>query len=309
MDSLDIALERLVSMLPEILRKPKVGIVCGSGLSGLAASFREVKIIPYVKLHGFAVSTVPGHKSELAFGIVGPGKGTPAVAMLGRFHFYEGHSFRDVVYPIRLMARLGVKNIIITNAAGSLNPSIPVGTIVVVHDHLALPNLSGSNPLIGPRFSPNLPPFLPLSDAYSTTLRRLVFLAANKLAFDRCALAEGTYAWVCGPTYETPAEGRFLRNAGADIVGMSTIPEVIVAREEGMNVLVLSLVTNNVVIPEEYRSIRDEVDAEIRGIPIATSDVGVVTHNEVLATGQEKAPLMRNLVEKVVELMSLQLDF
>ena len=137
---------------------------------------------------------------------------------------------------------------------------------MAIHDHLALPNLSGFNPLIGPKTSPNHPRFLPLSDAYSPALRRLLFLAAHKLALDKSALAEGTYAWVSGPSYETPAEGRFLRNAGADVVGMSTIPEVIVAREEDMNVMVMSLVTNFVVIPESYRSIRDEVDAEVSAL-------------------------------------------
>jgi purine-nucleoside phosphorylase len=119
------------------------------------------------------------------------------------------------------------------------------------------------NPLLGPQTSPSHPRFLPLSDAYSPALRRLAFIASHQLSLDKSALAEGTYAWVSGPTYETPAEGRFLRNAGADVVGMSTVPEVLAAREEGLNVLVLSLVTNFVVIPDKYRSIREEVEAEV----------------------------------------------
>lgn len=119
------------------------------------------------------------------------------------------------------------------------------------------------NPLLGPQTSLDLPRFLPLSDAYSTTLRRLVFLAAHHLQLEDSALAEGTYAWVSGPTYETPAEGRFLRRVGADVVGMSTVPEVLAAREEGLEVMVLSLVTNFVVIPDTYRSIREEVAAEV----------------------------------------------
>jgi purine-nucleoside phosphorylase len=135
--------------------------------------------------------------------------------------------------------------------------------VVVVHDHLALPDLTGLNPLLGPPTSPDYPRFLPLSDAYSPSLRRLVFLAAHKLGLKQDDLAEGTYAWVSGPTYETPAEGRLLRTAGADVVGMSTVPEVLAAREEGMDVCVLSLVTNAVVIPETYRSIRAEVEAEV----------------------------------------------
>jgi purine-nucleoside phosphorylase len=194
------------------------------------------------------------------------------------------------------MKRLGVKHVIsklvstrrgrvlkpssVTNAAGSLVPDIPVGTsaygckgvesqltpspVVVIQDHFALPSLTGMNPSFGPLISPEHPRFYPLGDAYSVRLRRLAFLAAHQLQFGRDALAEGTYAWVSGPAYETPAEGRFLRNAGAHVVGMSTIPEVIAAREEGLEIMVLSLVTNMVVIPEKYRSIRDEVEAEVR---------------------------------------------
>lgn len=120
------------------------------------------------------------------------------------------------------------------------------------------------NPLLGPLTSPNLPRFLPLSNAYSPSLRRLAFLAAHQLNFPDSALAEGVYAWVSGPTFETPAEARLLRNAGADVVGMSTVPEVLAAREEGLNVMVLSLTTNFVVIPQTYRSIREEVRAEVR---------------------------------------------
>lgn len=135
--------------------------------------------------------------------------------------------------------------------------------VVVIQDHLALPALTGMNPLLGPKTSPSHPRFLPCSDAYSPALRRLAFIASHDLALDKSALAEGTYAWVSGPTYETPAEGRYLRNAGADVVGMSTVPEVLAAREEGLNVLVLSLVTNFVVIPDGYRSIKEEVEAEV----------------------------------------------
>jgi purine-nucleoside phosphorylase len=138
--------------------------------------------------------------------------------------------------------------------------SVPV---VVVRDHLALPNLTGLNPLFGPVTAPDHARFLPLSDAYSPALRRLAFLGAHGLRLPPDALAEGTYAWVSGPTYETPAEGRFLRHAGADIVGMSTVPEVVAAREEGMRVIVLSLVTNAVVIPDAERSIKAEVEAEV----------------------------------------------
>jgi len=189
----------------------------------------------------------------------------------------------------------------------------------VIQDHLALPNLTGMNPLLGPQVSLDLPRFLPLSDAYSPELRRLVFLAANKLQLGDSELAEGTYAWVSGPTYETPAEGRFLRKAGADVVGMSTVPEVLAAREEGLNVMVLSLVTNFVVIPETYRSIKEEVKAEVRimsnggclciymlvyqlqGKKVELPIEQVVSHDEVLAIGKEKAGVLMKLVANVVD--------
>ncbi|KAJ7594198.1 inosine guanosine and xanthosine phosphorylase family protein [Mycena floridula] len=295
----DHTLATLKSLLPEQLQKPVVGIVCGSGLSGLADSLRDTVIIPYEKLPGFCHSTVPGHKSSLAFGFMGAG--VPVVAMLGRFHAYEGHDLSKVVFPIRVMARLGVTSMIITNAAGALNPDLAVGTIVVIQDHLSLPNLTGMNPLLGPQIGASR--FIPLSDAYSPFLRRLAFLAAHKLGFPSDALAEGVYAWVSGPTYETPAEGRFLRNAGADVVGMSTVPEVVVAREEGLNVMVLTLVTNAVVIPAAYRSIKDEVQAELAGKPVSVPEMEVVSHDEVLSTGKEKGDSMKQLVAKIVELL------
>ncbi|KAF8153061.1 nucleoside phosphorylase domain-containing protein [Crassisporium funariophilum] len=294
-------IEAIKAALPLNLQSPRVGIICGSGLNGLADSLRDVVIIPYDQIPGFSKSTVIGHKSALAFGLLGSGDGVPVVAMLGRFHAYEGYAMSAVIYPVRVMAKLGVKDIIITNAAGSLNPAIPVGTIVVVHDHLALPNLTGWNPLLGPQTSPDHPRFLPLSDAYSPSLRRLVFLAAHQLGIDDSALAEGTYAWVSGPTYESPAEGRFLRKAGGDVVGMSTIPEVLASREEGLNVMVLSLVTNFVVIPESYRSIRDEVKAELAGKKVELPVEEIVSHQEVLTIGREKAGVMMKLVEKVVD--------
>ena len=189
----------------------------------------------------------------------------------------------------------------------------------MIRDHIALPNMTGMNPLLGPQTSLDLPRFLPLSDAYSPSLRRLAFLAAHHLHLEDTALAEGTYAWVSGPTYETPAEGRFLRKVGADVVGMSTVPEVLAAREEGINVMVLSLVTNFVVIPDSYRSIRDEVKAEVcmasyiilfvltsfelAGEPIVPLKAEVVSHEEVLQIGTQKADLMKLLVEKVVDLI------
>ncbi|EMD36915.1 hypothetical protein CERSUDRAFT_83946 [Gelatoporia subvermispora B] len=295
-------LDVLARILPPHLLKPHVAIVCGSGLSTLVASMRDVVEVPYSALQGFGKSTVAGHKSALAFGLVGEGAGVPVVMQLGRFHAFEGHPIKSVVYPVRLMAKLGVRNLIIASATGALNPNLAVGTIVAIHDHLAVPNMTGwLNPLFGPVTSPDHPRFVPLSDAYSPGLRRLAFRAAHALGLPDDALEEGTYAWVSGPTYETPAEGRFLRAAGADVVGMSTVPEVVAAREEGLEVLVLALVTNAVVIPEQYRSIKDEVKAELEGRKIEVPPEPVVNHEEVLTVGRLKAQVMKDLVARVIE--------
>ncbi|KAF5351391.1 hypothetical protein D9757_012625 [Collybiopsis confluens] len=209
------------SFVPPNLQRPRVGIICGSGLSGFAGSLRDSVAVDYKDIPGFAKSTVPGHKSALAFGFMGSGDGVPVVAMLGRdtlcplsFILYERSWRTQSFFGYRDKLR-----------------------VVVVQDHIALPNLTGLNPLLGPQWiDPErvYPRFLPLSDAYSRSLRKLVFRAAHALSLPLNTLGEGTYAWVSGPTYETPAEGRFLRAAGADVVGMSTAPEVVVAEEEGM---------------------------------------------------------------------------
>lgn len=197
---------------------------------------------------------------------------------------------------------------------------------MVIHDHLALPNLTGLNVLIGPTFTPNTPRFIPLSDAYSVTLRKLAFKAylTNSELSSTLTLAEGTYAWVTGPTYESSTEGRFLSTAGADVVGASTVPEVLIAREEGMEVLVLSLVTNSVVMAQK-ESIKAEVEAQlvcqmfVEGQILRTEEMKfqagsinneggvhvekVVSHEEVLNAGNDKAADVRALVTAIVELV------
>lgn len=291
---------RLAKLLPAELCNPQVGIVCGSGLGTLAESITQRVIVPYSVLQGFGQSSVSGHRSELAFGKVGD---VPVVAMLGRFHPYEGHSLATVVYPIRLMADLGVHDIIITNAAGSLKADVPVGTIVVIDDHIALPLLAGLNPLRGALARPTSRRFVPLSDAYSRPLRLAAFRAAHALDLPREALAEGTYAWVSGPTYETRGEAALLAGAGACVVGMSTVPEVVAARDEGMRVLVLSLVTNmvvGVVSGTGVRSIREELDTEMEGTAVERPATPTVSHEEVLAVGKSKAEVMRQLVERII---------
>lgn len=291
---------KLSELLPAHLRGPRVGIVCGSGLGTLAESITERVIVPYSALESFGQSTVLGHRSELAFGKIGD---VPVVAMLGRFHAYEGYPLDTVVYPIRLMAALGVQDVIITNAAGSLKADVPVGTIVVIDDHIALPLLTGLNPLRGPVSRPTASRFVPLSDAYARPLRLAAFRAAHDLGLQRSALAEGTYAWVTGPTYETRGEARLLASAGATVVGMSTVPEVVAAHDEGIRVLVLSLVTNMVVGVEQAtrgRSVREELDAELAGIALERPSTPTVSHEEVLQVGRSKAEVMRRLVERII---------
>ncbi|KAH8833772.1 nucleoside phosphorylase domain-containing protein [Flagelloscypha sp. PMI_526] len=286
-DLLNKAVKAVEGAIPVGLHHPRVGIVCGSGLGGMVDLLQELVLVSYDDIPGFSKSTVQGHKSALAFGYVGDKK-VPVVAMLGRFHLYEGYKPASVIYPIRLMAKMGIQEII----------------IVAVHDHLSLPNLTGANALLGPVFSPEHPRFVPLSDAYSLSLRRLLFLAAHKLGLSEDAVEEGTYACVSGPTYETPAEGRFLRNAGADLVGMSTVPEVLAAKEAGnIRILVLSLVTNPVVIPEGYRSIKQEVAAELAGQKIEHAAIQTVNHEEVLEVGKSKANVMQGLVQAVIEMV------
>lgn len=193
----------------------------------------------------------------------------------------------------------------------------------MIHDHLGLPNISGFNPLLGPQYDTSIPRFLPTSNAYSTSLRRIFFHAVHELGFGLDDFAEGTYAWVSGPTYESPAEGRLLRAAGADVVGMSTVPEVLAAKEEGLEVIALSLVTNFVVIPDTYRSIKAEVEAEVfaillpryseipvyhffgftqlEGRIVADPPQPVVSHEEVLQIGARKAEVMRAIVEQLIQ--------
>ncbi|KAK0564758.1 Purine nucleoside phosphorylase [Tilletia horrida] len=327
------------------LQSPLWGIVCGSGLSGLAASLQDKVEVPYAQIPGFAQSSVAGHGSALAFGyLASEGKRVPVVACLGRFHFYEGYAIDQVVFPVRVMRCLGVKAVVITNAAGAINPQFEVGTIVALHDHVSLPSLTASNPLIGPNlaFGPRFPA---LSNAYDVPLRLALFRAAKKLrllgpavprisvptaalppeeqptedanAPDPSEIAnsvqEGTYAWALGPTYEARAECRFLMAAGADCVGMSTVPEVIAATHAGMRVLVLSLMTNKVVV-SPYFDCRAALEAEANGSSTAgqgqQEDAGkaaaakekaeAANHEEVLEVGRKRANDMRRLVETVI---------
>jgi purine-nucleoside phosphorylase len=204
-------------------------------LGGFADEFTDAARIPYAKIPGFPRSTAVGHAGRLVIGKVGE---VPVVAMQGRVHAYEGYSAKEVTFPMRAFRRIGIEGAILTNAAGGINQGYQQGALVVIRDHI---NLMGTNPLTGPNDERLGPRFPDMSNAYSPAYRGIVKEAAGRLKMD---LQEGVYAAVAGPSYETPAEIRYLRAIGADLVGMSTVPEVIVARHMGMEVLGISCVTN-----------------------------------------------------------------
>ena len=220
--------------------KPRIGVVLGSGLGVFADSLLHSVRIPYVDIPDFYPSTAVGHAGELVIGTVGAnGRGAAdVVVMSGRFHLYEGYTAQQATAGIRLFYELGVERVVLTNASGGINPDFVPGTLVLISDHI---NLQGTNPLVGwhdPRYGPRFPD---MSDAYSTVLRELARDTAEELGI---TLLEGVYAALLGPSYETPAEIRFLRSIGADLVGMSTVPETIVANQMGMQVVGISCVTN-----------------------------------------------------------------
>ncbi len=215
--------------------RPKIALVLGSGLGAFADELSDATQIPYAKIPGFQQSTAVGHAGRL---VIGKTEGVPVVAMQGRFHGYEGYSAKEVTFPMRVFGRLGIKAAILTNAAGGINTGYNQGALVVIRDHI---NLQNTNPLVGPndeRFGPRFPD---LSKAYSPAFRAI---AAEELRRVKMNVQEGVYAALSGPNYETPAEIRYLRTIGADLVGMSTVPEVIVARHMGIEVLGISCVTN-----------------------------------------------------------------
>jgi purine-nucleoside phosphorylase len=214
---------------------PEVGLVLGSGLGVLAEEINNPITIPYEDIPNFPVSTVEGHAGKLVIGELG---GVPVITMQGRFHYYEGYSMDKITFPISVMQGLGVRELIVTNAAGGINLTFEPGTIMLITDHI---NLMGTNPLIGKNLTEFGPRFPDMTQAYSPRLQALAKKAAQNLAIN---LREGVYAALTGPSYETPAEIKYLRIIGADAVGMSTVPEVIVANHGGMEVLGISCITN-----------------------------------------------------------------
>jgi len=249
--------------------EPRIAVVLGSGLGGFADDFEEAAGIPYEEIPGFMRSTAQGHAGRL---VVGKVDGVPLAAMQGRVHYYEGYSLDEVTFPIRTFKLLGIKTLILTNAAGGINVELTQGGLMVLTDHV---NLMGDNPLRGPndeRFGPRFPD---MSAVYSQELQELAVEEAKAIGVE---VRRGVYGALSGPSYETPAEIHLLRNLGADAVGMSTVPEAIVARHMGLEVLGISCITN--------------MAAGISDEPIS--------HEEVMATGARVGESFTELLRRVV---------
>ncbi|MBN2148561.1 MAG: purine-nucleoside phosphorylase [Anaerolineales bacterium] len=252
--------------------RPHVGLILGSGLGSLAANVEQAMVIPYPDLPGWPVSTVEGHTGHLVLGRL---EGQVVAVMQGRVHFYEGYSMAQVGLPVRVMQRLGVEILIVTNAAGAVNPGFNAGDLMLIKDHINLIGMAGLNPLNGPNLDELGPRFPDMSQAYDRSLG----LLAHKVAeADHILLREGIYVSLAGPSFETPADLRFLRMIGADAVGMSTVPEVIVARHGGTRVLGVSGISN-----------KANLDGDT-----------VTTHEEVLAAGKEIVPKLTALIRGVL---------
>jgi purine-nucleoside phosphorylase len=242
-------------LLLQTTLRPTIGLVLGSGLGGFADELSEATRIPYANIPSFPRSTAVGHAGHMVIGKVGD---VAVAAMQGRVHLYEGYSPREVAFPTRVFGRMGVRALILTNAAGGINLEYKKGALVIITDHI---NLQGHNPLAGPNDDRLGPRFPDMTQAYCKPYREIVLRAARNLGK---TVHQGVYAGLLGPSYETPAEIRYLRTIGADLVGMSTIPEVIVARHMGLKVLAISCVTNMAA------GISDEI----------------LNHEDVLVTGE-----------------------
>lgn len=250
--------------------RPRVGIILGSGLSPLAQAVEDAISIPYTTIPNFPKPTVEGHAGQL---VVGRLEDSLVMMMQGRVHFYEGYPIQQIVFPVRMMQVMGVETLIVTNAAGGLNPDFEAGDMMLLNDHINLVGMAGANPLIGPN-DPTLGPRFPdMSHAYDLELRGIAREVAQEKGL---LLREGIYVSLSGPSFETPADIRFLRMIGADAVGMSTVPEVIVARHGGMRVLGISSISN-------------------MALAAPTPDQET-SHEEVLATGKQIVPRLISLL-------------
>lgn len=252
--------------------KPKIGLILGSGLGELANEIEDAVKIPYGKIPDFPISTVEGHAGQLVIGTL---EGKEVIAMQGRFHYYEGYSMRELTFPVRVMKALGVELLLVTNACGGMNKSFAPGDLMVITDHL---NMTGDNPLIGENFDELGPRFPDMSHAYTPELVSFVEETANSLNIN---IQKGVYAGITGPTYMSGAELIMLRKLGGDVIGMSTVPEVIVARHASIKVIGISCITDMAI------------GEEIQGI----------THEEVVEVANKTKPkfikLVRELIAKV----------
>lgn len=248
--------------------EPEVGMILGTGLGALADSVEDAVIIPTAQLPRWPISTVEGHKGRLVIGVL---EGVKVLVLQGRTHFYEGYSMGHVTLPVRVMQRLGCDKLVVTNAAGAINPDYVPGDLMLINDHLNLIGMGGNNPLKGPNLEEFGPRFPDMSQPYDRE-----FLAIARAAGDEASMPyqEGVYASLSGPSFESPAELRFLQGIGADAVGMSTVPEVIVARHGGMRVLGISGISNK---------------ANLDGSTITT-------HEEVLEAGEVLVPKLTALI-------------
>jgi purine-nucleoside phosphorylase len=253
---------------------PRVGLILGSGLNPLAGAIEEGVSIPYTEIPHFPVPTIEGHSGRL---VVGQLEGQPVVVMQGRTHYYEGYSMAEVTFPVRVMQLLGIEALIVTNAAGGLNQAFRAGDVMLITDHLNLIGMSGLNPLRGPNLDELGPRFPDMSEPYDSRLRALAKQAAQEAGVP---LQEGVYICLAGPSFETRADLRFLRLIGADAVGMSTVPEVTVARHGGTRVLGLSGISNIA--------------------PAGDGPVAETSHEEVLEAGRVLVPRMETIVRGVL---------
>jgi purine-nucleoside phosphorylase len=253
--------------------RPRVGLILGSGLGALAEEAEAVAVIPTAEIPDWPVSTVPGHAGRLVLGTLAS---QPVLILQGRVHYYEGYTMAQVGLPVRVMQRLGVETLIVTNAAGAVNPEFAPGDLMLITDHLNLIGMAGLNPLRGPNLDELGPRFPDMSQAYDRALQALARRVAHEAGI---LLREGVYASLAGPSFETPADLRFLRGAGVDAVGMSTVPEVIVARHGGTRVLGISGISNK---------------ANLDGSTITT-------HEEVLEAGRIIAPKLLTLLRGVLQ--------
>lgn len=260
--------------------RPRVGLILGSGLNPLAEAVEAADVIPYPEIPHFPQPTVEGHAGNLVLGGLG---GVPVVIMQGRAHFYEGYTMQQVVFPVRVMQVMGVSTLIVTNAAGGINPAFHAGDLMLIVDHINLVGMTGHNPLHGPNDASLGPRFPDMSQAYDLHLQHIARQVATE---DGIPLQEGVYAGLSGPSFETPADIRFLRIIGADAVGMSTVPEVTVARHGGLRVLGLSGISN---------------------VALAAAAPGQeASHEEVLAAGRQIVPHLTAILRGVLARLAVE---